>query len=77
MKTELPTTEGRAICPHGHPLADNTCGPCSKGRPMRTATEQHRHQGFYQSQQPPVPAMHVDHEWSERQLQRPEVGEEP
>lgn len=22
-----------ALCPHGMPLAENTCGPCSEGRP--------------------------------------------
>ncbi len=27
------------MCPHGLPLADNTCGPCSKGRPMRAPPE--------------------------------------
>lgn len=24
------------LCPHGFVLADNTCGPCSEGRPNRT-----------------------------------------
>lgn len=23
------------LCPHGMPLADNICGPCSEGRPNR------------------------------------------
>lgn len=23
-------------CPHGLPLADNVCGPCSKGKPNRS-----------------------------------------
>lgn len=23
------------LCPHGLPLAENICGPCSQGRPMR------------------------------------------
>lgn len=26
-----------ALCPHGMPLADNVCGPCSEGRPNKTA----------------------------------------
>lgn len=26
---------GPAICPHGFPLAENVCGPCSKGEPNR------------------------------------------
>lgn len=25
--------ETRALCPHGMPLAENVCGPCSEGRP--------------------------------------------
>jgi len=25
-----------ALCPHGLPLAENTCGPCSGGRPTKT-----------------------------------------
>lgn len=29
-----PSTQ--ALCPHGFVLADNTCGPCSEGRPTRT-----------------------------------------
>jgi hypothetical protein len=28
-----------ALCPHGLPLADNVCGPCSEGRPNRAAGE--------------------------------------
>jgi hypothetical protein len=28
------TSVGReGVCPHGMPLAENVCGPCSKGRP--------------------------------------------
>lgn len=27
------TQETRALCPHGMPLAENVCGPCSEGRP--------------------------------------------
>jgi hypothetical protein len=27
------------LCPHGMPLADNVCGPCSEGRPNRCAPE--------------------------------------
>ncbi len=44
------------LCPHGHRISDNTCGPCSKGRPMK---------------------MHVDYEWSKRQLDKPDEGDEP
>jgi hypothetical protein len=28
-----------ALCPHGMPLAENICGPCSQGRPNRRAAE--------------------------------------
>lgn len=28
-----------ALCPHGMPLAENICGPCSQGRPNRPAVE--------------------------------------
>lgn len=28
-----------ALCPHGMPLAENICGPCSKGRPNRRAVK--------------------------------------
>jgi hypothetical protein len=27
------------LCPHGMPIADNVCGPCSEGRPNRRAPE--------------------------------------
>lgn len=30
---ESPSLETVALCPHGMPLADNVCGPCSEGRP--------------------------------------------
>jgi hypothetical protein len=29
---------GPLLCPHGMPLADNTCGPCSKGKPNTLRT---------------------------------------
>lgn len=29
----------RRLCPHGMPLADNVCGPCSEGRPNRCEPE--------------------------------------
>src|SRR3990167_2240642 len=28
-----------ALCPHGMPLVENICGPCSQGRPNRRAAE--------------------------------------
>jgi hypothetical protein len=28
-----------ALCPHGMPLAENVCGPCSQGRPNKPAAE--------------------------------------
>lgn len=30
--------ETPALCPHGMPLAENTCGPCSEGRPNSPTT---------------------------------------
>ena len=27
------------LCPHGMPLAENVCGPCSQGRPNRRADQ--------------------------------------
>ena len=29
--------EASAVCPHGMPLAENVCGPCSQGRPNTPA----------------------------------------
>lgn len=37
---EGPTLETPALCPHGMPLAENTCGPCSEGRPNVKAEQQ-------------------------------------
>lgn len=34
QRSAVETTE---LCPHGFVLADNTCGPCSEGRPNRRA----------------------------------------
>ena len=31
--------ERAGLCPHGMRLADNTCGPCSKGLPNKTKPE--------------------------------------
>lgn len=30
----------QALCPHGLPIADNTCGPCSEGRPNKVTAQQ-------------------------------------
>jgi hypothetical protein len=31
------------LCPHGLPLAENVCGPCSEGRPMRAVETPREH----------------------------------
>lgn len=36
--TPAPASE---LCPHGLPLADNICGPCSQGRPMKACKHEH------------------------------------
>lgn len=33
VQMESPALETVALCPHGMPLADDVCGPCSEGRP--------------------------------------------
>lgn len=35
---DSPSLETSALCPHGMPLAENVCGPCSEGRPNRKET---------------------------------------
>lgn len=32
---ELEQKHKARLCPHGMPLAENICGPCSEGRPNR------------------------------------------
>lgn len=35
MDTLMAAASARPLCPHGMVLADNVCGPCSKGKPNR------------------------------------------
>ena len=37
FEAPLPPEPGSTLCPHGLPLAENVCGPCSQGQPNRPA----------------------------------------